>query len=110
VRAGDPIRGFAALTEQCSVPDTFGGIASASATQTSEGQVAIAKPVREHLELQTGAVVSFELNAAGEIVLRPVVRRPKSRFGKLRRRATVKMQAEDILLLARGGSAVGGPR
>jgi len=73
-----------------------------STTLTSKGQVTIPKPVRDHLGLKSGAAVSFELNAAGEVVLRPVVRRPKSRFGKLRGRATVKMRTEDILRLTRG--------
>jgi len=74
-----------------------------STTLTSKGQVTIPKPVREHLGLKTGAAVSFELNAAGEVVLRPVTRGPRSRFGKLRGRATVKMRTEDILILTRGG-------
>ena len=74
-----------------------------STTLTSKGQVTIPKPVREHLGLKTGASVSFELNAAGEVVLRPAVRRPKSKFRKLRGRATVKMRTEEILLLTRGG-------
>ncbi len=74
-----------------------------STTLTSKGQVTIPKPVRDHLGLKAGAAVSFELNAAGEVVVRAAARRPKSRFGKLRGRATVKMRTEDILLLTRGG-------
>lgn len=72
-------------------------------TLTSKGQVTIPKPFRDRLGLQAGTSVSFELNAAGEVVIRAVGRRPKSRFAKLRGRATVKMRTEDILQLTRGG-------
>jgi AbrB family looped-hinge helix DNA binding protein len=72
-------------------------------TVTSKGQVTIPKPIRDHLGLKTGAAVDFVLNAAGEIVLRAGVRQPRSRFAKIRGRATVKMRTEDILLLTRGG-------
>lgn len=74
-----------------------------STTRTSKGQITIPKPVREHLGLKTGAAVSFELTAAGEVVLRPASCRPKSKFAKLRGRATVKMRTEDTLQLTRGG-------
>lgn len=72
-------------------------------TLTSKGQVTIPKPFRERLGLATGATVTFELNAAGEVVIRAAGRRPKRRFAKLRGRATVKMRTEDILQLTRGG-------
>ena len=72
-------------------------------TVTSKGQVTIPKLVRDHLGLKTGAAVDFVLNTAGEIVLRAGIRKPRSRFAKIRGRATVKMRTEDILLLTRGG-------
>jgi len=72
-------------------------------TVTSKGQVTIPKPIRDHLGLKTGTAVDFVLNAAGEIVLQAGVRQPRSRFAKIRGRATVKMRTEDILLLTRGG-------
>jgi len=76
---------------------------------TSKGQVTIPKKVRDRLGIEPGSAVTFELTDAGEVVLRPVVRaggrRPaapaRSRFGKLRGRATVKMRTEEILALTR---------
>jgi len=77
---------------------------------TSKGQVTIPKKVRDRLGIAAGSAVAFELTDAGEVVLRPVVRSggrrparpPKSRFAKLRGRATVKMRTEEILALTRG--------
>ena len=79
-------------------------------TVTSKGQVTIPKKVRERLGIHAGSTVAFELTDSGEVVLRPVThgggRRtaalPKSRFAKLRGRATVKMRTEEILALTRG--------
>jgi antitoxin PrlF len=77
---------------------------------TSKGQVTIPKKVRDRLGIVAGSAVAFELTDAGEVVLRPVARgggrrpapAPKSRFAKLRGRATVKMRTEEILALTRG--------
>jgi AbrB family looped-hinge helix DNA binding protein len=77
---------------------------------TSKGQVTIPKAVRDRLGIQAGSAVTFELTEAGDVVLRPVGRgdgrrpawTPKSRFAKLRGRATVKMRTEEILALTRG--------
>lgn len=79
---------------------------------TSKGQVTIPKEVRDRLGLTPGSAVAFELTEAGDVVLRRAVARreaqragrgPKSRFAKLRGRATVKMRTEEILALTRGG-------
>jgi antitoxin PrlF len=77
---------------------------------TSKGPVTIPKKVRDRLGIEAGSAVAFELTDAGEVVLRPVVRKggrrpvrpPTSRFAKLRGRATVKMRTEEILALTRG--------
>jgi AbrB family looped-hinge helix DNA binding protein len=77
---------------------------------TSKGQVTIPKKVRDRLGIGAGSAVAFELTDAGEVVLRVVgrgggrrpARAPKSRFAKLRGRATVKMRTEEILALTRG--------
>jgi antitoxin PrlF len=77
---------------------------------TSKGQVTIPKKVRDRLGIAAGSSVAFEVTDAGEVVLRPVARggdrgparQPKSRFAKLRGRATVKMRTEEILALTRG--------
>jgi AbrB family looped-hinge helix DNA binding protein len=76
---------------------------------TSKGQVTIPKKVRDRLGIEPGSAVAFELTDAGEVVLRPVVRaggrRPvvaaRSRFARLRGRATVRMRTEEILALTR---------
>lgn len=78
---------------------------------TSKGQVTIPKKVRERLGIAAGSAVAFELTDVGDVVLRPVarggarrsVRPPRSRFAKLRGRATVKMRTEEIMALTRGG-------
>ncbi len=75
-------------------------------TVTSKGQVTVPKSVREYLGLKAGSAVAFERLASGEIVLRPVKRRAKSRssvFARLRGRASVRMRTEEILALTRGG-------
>jgi len=77
-----------------------------STTVTSKGQVTIPKKVRDLLGLVAGSAVDFEVSGNHEVTLRPAGRRPKrrkSRFAKLRGRATVMMRTEDILALTRGG-------
>jgi AbrB family looped-hinge helix DNA binding protein len=74
-------------------------------TLTSKGQVTIPKKVRELLGLKPGSSVEFELSEAGEVTVRPAqrgARRPRSRFGALRGRATVRMSTDEILALTRG--------
>lgn len=76
---------------------------------TSKGQVTIPKKVRDRLGIEPGSAVAFELTDAGEVVLRPVVRAggrrsavaARSRFARLRGRATVRMRTEEILALTR---------
>lgn len=77
-----------------------------STTVTSKGQVTIPKKVRDFLGLVPGSAVDFEVSGSREVKLRPANRTPrrrKSRFAKLRGRATVTMRTEDILALTRGG-------
>ena len=73
-----------------------------STTVTSKGQVTIPKKVRDLLGLVAGSAVDFEVSGEREVTLRPAGRRNKrrkSRFEKLRGRATVTMRTEDILAL-----------
>ena len=102
--------------------DTAGGRSSAQPFATLErarDEIRTLKtgaalpPKGVEVELAGGVYVrdrSFELTEAGEVVLRAVgrgggrrpARAPKSRFAKLRGRATVKMRTEEILALTRG--------
>jgi AbrB family looped-hinge helix DNA binding protein len=71
---------------------------------TSKGQVTIPKRVRELLDIQPGSAVEFHLEPDGRVTLRGVGRRrkAKSRFARLRGRATVRMRTEEIMALTRG--------
>jgi antitoxin PrlF len=74
-------------------------------TMTSKGQVTVPKNVRELLGVGPGSSVDFELRPNGEVVVRAAAtgrRPPRSRFARLRGRATVKMSTDEILALTRG--------
>ena len=71
---------------------------------TSKGQVTVPKKVRDYLGLKPGAAVTFERLHTGEIALKAAKagRKPfRSKFAKLRGRATVRMRTEEILALTR---------
>ena len=71
---------------------------------TSKGQVTIPKRVRELLNIQPGSAVEFQVESDGRVTLRGVGRRGrvKSRFARLRGKATVRMRTEEIMALTRG--------
>ena len=72
---------------------------------TTKGQVAIPKQVRDHLRLKAGAPATFQRLDSGEIPIRAAKVTTKvraSKFAKLRGRATLRMNTEDILALTRG--------
>jgi antitoxin PrlF len=70
---------------------------------TRKGQVTIPKRVREHLGIEPGSMVEFELGPDGRIVLVKAGAAPKpSRFEKVRGTATVKMTTDEIMALTRG--------
>jgi antitoxin PrlF len=70
---------------------------------TRKGQVTIPKRVRDHLGIEPGSVVEFELAADGRIVLAVPGAAPKpSRFERFRGIATVKMTTDEIMALTRG--------
>ncbi len=72
---------------------------------TSKGQVTVPKLIRDYLGLKPGAPVAFERLDSGEVAIRAAKSRAKpliSRFAKLRGRATIRMQTEEILALTRG--------
>ncbi|HME40295.1 MAG TPA: AbrB/MazE/SpoVT family DNA-binding domain-containing protein [Steroidobacteraceae bacterium] len=63
------------------------------------------KKIRDYLGLKPGAAVTFERLDSGDIALRAArpSRKPRtSKFAKLRGRATVRMNTEEILELTRG--------
>jgi len=71
---------------------------------TSKGQVTVPKKIRDYLGLKPGAPVTFERLDSGEIAVRAASRhskRPRSKFARLRGRATVRMKTEEILALTR---------
>jgi AbrB family looped-hinge helix DNA binding protein len=74
-------------------------------TMTSKGQVTVPRNVREYLGLGPGSAVDFELKPSGEVVIRPATtggKRTRSRFARMRGRATIKMSTDEILALTRG--------
>lgn len=71
---------------------------------TSKGQVTVPKKIRDYLGLKPGAPVTFERLPSGDIRLRaakPPRKQQPSKFGKLRGKATVRMNTDDILALTR---------
>lgn len=71
---------------------------------TSKGQVTIPKRIRDSLNLQPGMPVEFDVNAQGEVVLRPAPK-PRGRrkvvadrFEALRGSATIKYRSTDELM------------
>ena len=77
-------------------------------TVTSKGQVTIPKQVRDALHVGPGSLVEFEVNQAGEVVLRKggkrVSARPKKkdRFDKVRGSAQIKWRTAELMDLLRG--------
>jgi antitoxin PrlF len=70
---------------------------------TRKGQVTIPKRVREHLGIEPGSVVEFEMADDGRIVLVKAGAEPEpSRFARMRGIATVKLTTDEIMALTRG--------
>jgi AbrB family looped-hinge helix DNA binding protein len=78
--------------------------ATMSTLVTRKGQVTIPKRVRDFLDIKPGTAVDFALDADGRVVLtRAGARQPrKSRFAKVRGRATAGMSTDQIMALTRG--------
>ncbi len=71
-------------------------------TITRKGQVTIPKPVRDHLGIEPGAAVEFELAEDGRVVLPKIDgARAASRFAALRGRAGPGLGADEIMALTR---------
>ena len=77
-------------------------------TLTIKGQVTIPKRIRTALALEPGHAVAFDVNEAGEVVLRKVggareTRAPAAdRFEAVRGKADIKWGTEDLMALLRG--------
>ncbi len=76
-----------------------------STTLTSKGQVTIPKRVRDALNLGPGSAVEFEVNQAGEVVVRKAgacASGKADRFEAARGKADVKWRTEELMVLLRG--------
>jgi antitoxin PrlF len=70
---------------------------------TRKGQVTIPKRVRDHLGIEPGSVVDFELGADGRIVLTVVGAKPKpSRFARFRGIAKTDLTTDELMAMLRG--------
>jgi AbrB family looped-hinge helix DNA binding protein len=70
---------------------------------TRKGQVTIPKRVRDHLGIEPGSVVHFELGADGRVVLvKEGEPPPLSRFARMRGIATTKLTTDELMALLRG--------
>ena len=76
-----------------------------STTLTSKGQVTIPKRIRDALNLAPGSAVDFEVNRAGEVVVRKAdarASRKADRFEAARGKADIKWRTEELMALLRG--------
>ena len=73
-------------------------------TLTTKGQVTIPKPIRDRLVIGPGSTVEFEVAEDGRVILRPADRTlpARSRFERLRGRATAGLSTDQIMALTRG--------
>jgi antitoxin PrlF len=70
---------------------------------TRKGQITIPKRVREHLGIEPGSVVEFEVTEYGRIVLVKQGAEPApSRFERIRGTATTKLTTDQLMALLRG--------
>lgn len=73
-------------------------------TLTTKGQVTIPKPIRDRLGLGPGSLVEFEIAPDGRVILSKADRTApaRSRFERLRGRATAGLTTDQIMALTRG--------
>ena len=70
---------------------------------TRKGQVTIPKRVRDHLGIEPGSVVEFEVGPDGRILLvKACAASEPSRFARIRGTATVKITTDELMALTRG--------
>lgn len=56
-----------------------------TATLTTKGQITIPKEVRDHLGVETGDRLSFEVQEDGTVIVKPITRHVRELGGLLRR-------------------------
>jgi antitoxin PrlF len=69
---------------------------------TRKGQVTIPKRVRDHLGIEPGSIVEFEVAPDGRIVLVKQGAPQPSRFDKVRGTAPTKLTTDELMALLRG--------
>jgi antitoxin PrlF len=69
---------------------------------TTKGQVTIPKRLRDHLGIEPGSSVEFELADDGRVWLKTGRPAPKSKFARLRGSARSSMTTDEIMALTRG--------
>jgi len=74
-----------------------------SATLTSKGQITIPKKVREHLGIEPGDRVSFNIGSEGDVTVEPETVDVRSLRGMLEARRRVSLQAMESAI-RRGAS------
>lgn len=67
-----------------------------TATITSKGQITLPREVRDHLHVQEGDRVEFEIGRDGEVRVRPVTGSVEELFGMLRRPGASSRSLEEI--------------
>ena len=69
---------------------------------TTKGQVTIPKRLRDHLGLQPGSHVDFELTADRRVLLKAAGPAPQNRFSRLRGSAKPGPSTDELMALTRG--------
>ena len=67
-----------------------------TATITSKGQITLPREVRDHLHVQEGDRVEFEIDRDGEVRVRPLTGSVEELFGMLRRPGAPARSLEEI--------------
>jgi AbrB family looped-hinge helix DNA binding protein len=75
-----------------------------ASTLTTKGQVTIPKQIRDRLGIGPGSAVAFEVAPDGRVILSRADRTmpPRSRFERVRGRATAGLSTDQIMALTRG--------
>jgi antitoxin PrlF len=69
-----------------------------TATLTTKGQVTIPKAVREHLGIDTGDRLSFDVQDDGTVIVKPITRHVRELGGLLQRRGQQPLSISEMEL------------